>query len=82
MTRDWWRAAVLVGSFLLFAMWLVTGCSGPDYPVLDSGHAAFEDEIVWLDNHRVLFAGFEGEKPTTAKRKGLYVWDTRKNQVT
>ncbi|MDN5871110.1 MAG: hypothetical protein L0H73_10395 [Nitrococcus sp.] len=74
--------AALTASALLFATWLVTGCSGPSYPVLDSGHAAFEDEIVWLDNYRVLFRGFEGELATTAKRKGLYIWDTRTNQVT
>ncbi|MDN5871112.1 MAG: hypothetical protein L0H73_10405 [Nitrococcus sp.] len=82
MTGHRRRTAVLAASALLLAIWLITGCSGPDYPVLDSGHAAFEDDIVWLDNHRVLFAGFEGEKPTTAKRKGLYIWDTRTNQVT
>lgn len=58
------------------------------YPLLDSGFLAnYRERTFWLDDHRVLFVGWDEPKPRTLQeprlgRPGIFIWDTRTNEVT
>ena len=56
------------------------------YPLLDSGFGASKERVAWLDEHRVLFYGYGGQKPQTQEDRkkqdwGIYIWDIGKNTV-
>jgi hypothetical protein len=56
------------------------------FPVLNSGVTAstnYEDRY-WIDNDRVIFVSYGPKRtdPKTIPVPGLFIWDTRKNEVT
>jgi hypothetical protein len=59
---------------------------GDTYPILDSGFGSHDQRVYWLDNRRVIFYGYEGQKPKTVDEQklikhGIFIWDTQTNTV-
>lgn len=81
------RLALVGALFLMVVSPQLAACGEPHYPIKDSKFPAAEAKIGWLDNERVMFHGYEVDKPSPdaghpMAATGLFIWDTVKGTVT